>query len=439
MLKGGDVVGRTFAYGGIHPEYNKHLSRDKKIEVFDLVDEYYVPMQQHIGKPARCLVKKGDKVEVGQKIGEADGFISANIHAPVTGTVVDVVRWPTPVGFEVETVVIERDKAYKGEMQLRDRNWRTLAVKELLEIVKEAGIVGLGGATFPTHVKLAPQDHVDVLLLNGAECEPYLTCDHRIMVERAEDIVTGAQIMAKILGVERIIIGVEDNKPDAIDALRHASLKIPSIKVVELETAYPQGAEKQLIYACTGRVVPKGALPSKAGVVVNNVGTALAVFEAVVFGKPLIERVVTVTGKVGMPANLLIRIGTPFEKVLKVAEIATETPKIISGGPMMGIAQSTLSVPVVKGTSGILVLDEGEAANWEEWNDCLNCAACIDACPMNLLPSVFSRGVELGKIEDLRKLDVMSCIECGCCSYVCPAGRPIVQFIRVAKAILRRG
>ncbi len=427
--------------GGIHPYYGKELSNKGDLKTAPLVSTYYIPLAQHIGKPAKPLVKRGDEVKVGQLIAQADGFVSANIHSPVDGKVTQITKHYHPVLGKVDTIVIQRDPNYDGKIRTRNRNWRTLNRKEILASITDAGIVGMGGATFPTHVKLSPppDKKIDTVILNGAECEPYLTADDILMKTKAEEIVEGAKIIAYLLEAERIFIGVEDNKPAAIEALREASAGNPKIQVAVLETKYPQGGEKQLIYAITGRVVPEGGLPADVGVVVQNVGTAYAIYEAVVKVKPLIERVVTVTGDVKEPQNFLVRIGTPFEDMIEFAGgFVGEPVKVISGGPMMGFAQRSLQVPVLKGTSGILVMNK-ERAIMNEIEPCIWCGRCVDVCPMNLVPCKMTKMVEYERFSEAQSdFHIMNCIECGSCSYVCPASRPLVQLIRIGKMALRK-
>lgn len=396
-----------------------------------------IPMQQHIGAPCEPTVKAGDEVKVGQKIGEAKGFVSVPVHASVSGKVVAVEPRLYTGGTVVTCVVIESDMqntlcpdiAPKGTVE-------ALTADEIKNVIKEAGIVGMGGAAFPTHVKLAPppDKKVDTVILNGAECEPYLTADHRLMLESPEDVVDGLKALMKALSVKKGFIGIESNKPDAIEAIYNAAKGIEGIEVVALKTKYPQGAEKQLIYACTGREVPSGGLPADAGVVVNNVGTAAAVAKAIKTGMPLVERIVTITGAgVKTPKNLMVKIGTSFKEVVEqCGGLNGQAGKIVAGGPMMGITQFSLDVPVIKGTSGILILSENEA-RLPKPSNCIRCGKCVDVCPINLMPINISANALLDRFEQAEALHAMDCIECGSCSFVCPAKRPLVDSIRVAK------
>jgi electron transport complex protein RnfC len=394
-----------------------------------------VPLSQHLGRPARALVKKKDKVLRGQRIGEAEGFISAHVHSPVSGKVKDVALMRGGLGTHVACVVITSDGKDEAA-EAAGADWEALSAGEIRDRVKEAGVVGMGGATFPTHVKLSPPEGKTIteLVLNGCECEPYLTADHRVMLERTADVVLGTRILQKALGVTRAFIALEDNKSDAGKALREAAAGT-GVEVAELHVKYPQGAEKQLIRALFDREVPSGGLPMDVGVVVQNVGTAVAVKEAVVDGRPLTERILTVSGAAAAgPKNLLVRVGTSFREVVAFAGgTKTTVHKIISGGPMMGFAQPTLDVPVTKGTSGILLFTEAEARIFRTY-PCLRCGRCFDVCPMKLRPALLSQTAEAGRWEDLESLDVFDCIECGCCAWECPAHRRIVQNVRRGKA-----
>ena len=434
---------------GVHPSYNKEYTNSKSIETGPIPKDVVIPLQQHIGQPCKPLVAKKDIVEEGQVIGEADAFISAPVHATVSGKVKDVDIYPHPSGGNALSVVItcdgERRDWEEGVTDL-SLDLDALSVEDIRDKVRAAGIVGLGGAAFPTSVKLSPPKEgvVDTVLLNGCECEPYLSADHRLMVEFPERVLYGMKAIMKSLGASRAIIGVEDNKQDAIDALLEAAPGIiDDLEVVPLETKYPQGAEKMLIHAVLGRVVPVGKLPFDVGVVVNNTHTAFSIYEALKFGKPLMERIVTISGNgVKEPKNMLLKIGTKFEDALNlcggiVAEEGEEV-EVINGGPMMGIAQTSIDVPVVKGLSGITILT-GKEIKPADFGPCIRCASCVDVCPMALMPY---------KIADMGRLNMelplfdkwggMACIECGCCSFVCPSKRPLLQWIRVGKFELRR-
>ncbi len=423
--------------GGTHPAHNKAFTEKLDIVVSKQPDTVTIPMVQHIGAPCEPTVKVADKVKVGQKIGEAKGFVSVPVHSSVSGEVIAVEARLTSGGSQVPCIIIKNDKQdtlFEGIAPKADIE--ELSSEEVINIIKEAGIVGMGGAAFPTHVKLSPPPGklVDTIILNGAECEPYLTADHRLMLEKPGEVVYGLKVLMKALNVKKGFIAIENNKPDALKAIYDISKGTEGIEVVGLKTKYPQGAEKQLIDACTGREVPSGGLPADAGVVVNNVGTAAAVSEAVRKGMPLISRVVTITGKgVKNPQNLLVRIGTSFKDVIEECGGFSGIPgKIIAGGPMMGIAQYSIDIPVIKGTSGILVLTEEEAKLPEPTN-CIRCGKCIDVCPINLMPVNISNYSLDNRFEQAESASALDCIECGACSFICPAKRPLVDSIRVAK------
>ncbi len=420
---------------GIHPEYNKELTKDKSLVQAPVPEEVKIPLQQHIGGPAKPVVEPGDEVDVGEKIGEATGFVSANIHASVSGTV---------IGIDEEA----GDTVVKIKNDGEDR-WADSAVsqgtvaeldgEELRDIIQEAGIVGLGGATFPSHVKVSiPDDtNIDTVMLNGAECEPYLTIDHRLMAETetAKKVLTGLQVLMKITEAEQGYIGIEDNKPDAIAKMKELAADFAAVEIVPLETKYPQGGEKQLIDAVLGREVPSGGLPLDVGVVVNNTGTSLAIAEAIEEGKPLIERAVTVTGAVKEPKNFIVRVGTPVEELITACGGFTDTPgKVVLGGPMTGKAQSRLDVPVTKGTSGVLVLTKADVEQYPEASSCIRCARCVDACPIKLMPTKLVKLAKNDAVEALDDYNALDCIECGSCSYVCPANIEMVQWIKLGKA-----
>jgi electron transport complex protein RnfC len=429
---------RTLTFkGGTHPPHSKKATESLSIERANEPKVVVIPMQQHIGAPCDPIVQVGDEVKVGQKIGEAKGFVSVPVHSSVSGKVVAVEPRLYSGGMAVQCVVIESDmqntvsadNAPKGDIS-------NFSAEEIKNIIKEAGIVGMGGATFPTHVKLAPppDKKVDTVILNGAECEPYLTSDHRLMLEYPEDVVLGLEVLMKALGVKKGYIGIETNKPDAIEKLYEAAKGKEGIEIVALKTKYPQGAEKQLIFACTKREVPSGGLPADAGVVVNNVGTAAAVAQAMRTGMPLIERIVTITGAgVNTPKNLIVKIGTSFREIIEqCGGLKGEIGKIIAGGPMMGITQFSLDIPAIKGTSGILVLSQ-EEARLPEPSNCIRCGKCVETCPISLMPASLSACSLANKHEQAEALNAMDCIECGSCSFVCPAKRPLVDSIRVSK------
>lgn len=429
---------KTFSQG-IHPKYNKELTKNKAIEELAAPKTVIIPLHQHTGATCEPLVKVGDQVYEGQKIADTTKFISAPIHASISGLVKKIEKQLHPCGTEVNSVMIEAQPVERTEMPpLGHESLADLTPDKIRSIVREAGIVGLGGAAFPTHVKLSPFEDkkIDTILINGCECEPYITADHRIMLEQAKEIIAGAQAIAKATGAQKIIIGVEDNKPDAIEALRTVA---GSVQVVELETKYPQGGEKMLVKAILDREVPTKGLPLDVGVVVCNVGTAVAVHEAITTSTPLIKRVVTVTGSgIKEPKNLLVRIGTPFKDLIEYCGGLTEdAAKLIAGGPMMGVAQVSLDVPVVKATSCLLVMNKKEAADGKIY-PCVKCAGCVEYCPVSLVPSRLAAFAEHGRYSEFEEWGGQDCIECGCCTYVCPARIPIVHWIKLAKLKLRQ-
>lgn len=429
---------RTFSIGGVHPDDHK-IARDCAIEDLPLAPLFSVSMAQHLGAPATPAVAVGDKVKVGQVIGEPSGFISAYVHSPVSGTVKAVAPKANLLG----NMVVHVDIEVEGDEWMEDIDRTgdivreiTLDREQILERIRKCGVVGLGGATFPTHVKLSPPPgkKADILILNGAECEPYLTSDYRIMLERGEEIVIGAEIMKLVLGVPRVVIGIEENKPEAIENLGKIVRSHEGIEVMALKKRYPQGGEKQLINAVTGRQVPSMALPIDAGAVVQNVGTSLAVYEAVQKNKPLIDNVLTVTGECcPRQRNLRVRVGTPLSFILEQSGgIPENAVKIISGGPMMGWAVSNIEATTVKSTSSLLCLTAEQTMRKEEGN-CIRCGKCVDACPMGLEPYLLNRLARARKLDELEQNAVYDCIECGCCLYSCPANIPLLDVIRVAK------
>lgn len=429
---------RTFSIGGVHPDDHK-IARDCAIEDLPLAPLFSVSMAQHLGAPATPAVAVGDKVKVGQVIGEPSGFISAYVHSPVSGTVKAVAPKANLLG----NMVVHVDIEVEGDEWMEDIDRSgdivreiTLDREQILERIRKCGIVGLGGATFPTHVKLSPPPgkKADILILNGAECEPYLTSDYRIMLERGEEIVIGAEIMKLVLGVPRVVIGIEENKPEAIENLGKIVRTHEGIEVMALKKRYPQGGEKQLINAVTGRQVPSMALPIDAGAVVQNVGTSLAVYEAVQKNKPLIDNVLTITGECcPRQRNLRVRVGTPLSFILEQSGgIPENAVKIISGGPMMGWAVSNIEATTVKSTSSLLCLTAEQTMRKEEGN-CIRCGKCVDACPMGLEPYLLNRLARARKLDELEQNAVYDCIECGCCLYSCPAHIPLLDTIRVYK------
>lgn len=427
---------------GIHPNYHKDATASLPIEVMLPEKELVFPMSQHIGAPCTPSVKKGDYVYVGQEIGTPNGFVSAAIHSSVSGTVKAVEPRMTLKGVKDTCVVVENDELYALQEEksiVPKKMGEPLTKAELIEYVKAAGLVGLGGATFPTHVKLStPEDKkVEFILVNGAECEPYLTSDHRVMLERGEQVINGLKILLQVFKDAKAIIGIEDNKMDAYQHMTKLAENTP-IEVKLLHTKYPQGSEKHLIYALTSREVPSGKLPIEVGCIVHNIDSAGAIYRAVVKGEPVISRIVTVSGKgVKKPCNLEVKTGTSFRQVLEYAGIDLDkTVKIIAGGPMMGVAISDIDVPVVKGTSAILCFTEEEAKS-EAPSNCIRCGKCVSVCPMGLVPSALQKSAIHGHYDDFLKQNGMDCIECGCCAYTCPAKRELVQAIRTAKAAIR--
>ncbi|MBN2431910.1 MAG: electron transport complex subunit RsxC [Acidobacteria bacterium] len=429
--------------GGVHPDYHKELTAGLALEVPPLFERYVVPVAQHIGSPAKVIVDKGAQVFKGTVLAEPSGFVSVPMHSPTSGTVKSVKNLPHPWGPSMLAVEITADGEDTPDPELPRLNHETASIDELRDFIRQAGIVGMGGAAFPTHVKLSPpkEKPIDVLILNGAECEPYLTADHRLMVESPEKVIAGAGILAKILKVKRICIGVEDNKPDALSALEKAAAGQADMDVYSLHVTYPQGAEKQLIYAILGREVPAGGLPMDVGVVVQNVGTASAVWDAVANGIPLIERITTITGRgIGRPGNLVLRIGTLVEDVVRWrGGISDDTIKVVNGGPMMGMAMSGLDVPVLKGSSGLLFLERDEVEQYHHY-PCIRCGRCVDICPMKLMPCIISYYTENEMFDEVESLNVTDCIECGSCAYVCPSSRILVHHMKMGKAevIVRR-
>lgn len=420
--------------GGIHPDDGKALSKDKPIREVLPKGELVYPLSQHIGAPAKAIVAKGDHVLAGQKIAEAGGFVSANIFASVSGTVKAIEARLGVAGGMQESIVIENDGLYEEVEFSPERKLADISGKEIIEIIKEAGIVGMGGAGFPTHVKYMPKDPsaIDHIIVNCAECEPYLTSDYRRMMEEPEKIVGGLQAAMKIFdGRAKGVLAVEDNKKDAAAKLRGAAKGIPDIEVVELKTKYPQGAERQLIFAVTGRQINSSMLPADAGCVVNNCDTIHAIYEAVHFGRPVMKKVMTITGNaIKEPQNLRVRTGTNFRELIEEAGGFTSEPeKIIAGGPMMGIPLISLDVPVVKTSSAILCMTKDEVAACEE-TACINCGRCVSVCPGRIIPAKLADYAKRHDKESFEKANGMECCECGCCSYICPAKRPLTQYIK---------
>ncbi len=423
--------------GGIHPPHGKSFTAMKPIEKSNEPKIVTIPLQQHIGAPCQPLVQVGDKVKVGQKIGDTEAFVSAPVHSSVSGEVKEIAQKLTPTGQAV-CIVIESDGKNDVDESVQPKpDVEKLSKEEILKVIREAGITGMGGASFPTHVKLSPppDKEIDTVILNGAECEPYLTADHRLMLENPERVVYGLKVIMKALNVKAGYIGIEANKPDAIQVMEKAIKGEEGMSVIPLKVKYPQGAEKQLIYACTKREVPSGKLPMEVKVVVSNIGSAAAIGEAFKTGMPLIERIASITGSgIKEPKNLKIKVGTSFKDIVEqCGGYNGKIGKLIMGGPMMGLAQFTDEIPCIKGTSGILVLSE-EDARLPKPQNCMRCGKCVEICPIGLMPlyiSAYGSNNMLDKAEEVNALD---CIECGSCSFVCPSKRPLLETIRVAKS-----
>lgn len=423
---------KTFK-GGMHiPDY-KELTNTAPTKSIDGAEIHIFPLRQHIGALLDTKVKVGDSVKVGDVLADSDSYLSAPIHSSVSGTVIDIKPHPTASGAEVMSVFVKNDFEYT-EREYTPKNVNNMTAEEIVAVIRSAGIVGMGGAGFPTHVKLSPpkEKKIEYVIMNAAECEPYITADHRRLLENTAKVAAGLRICAKIFGLEKVYIGIESNKADAVQALRN--LKDNKLEIVELKTKYPQGAEKQLIKAITGRSVPKGGLPADVGAVVINVDTAYEIEEAFRTGMPVTSRIITVSGDcIKNPCNLKVRLGTPFDFVIEQAGgFSRDAKKVICGGPMMGTAQYTLSVPTVKTTSAILALSEN-ADVYDADTPCIRCGKCVNHCPMNLMPLNLAKYAAAGNLEMCEKYHIMDCIECGLCSYLCPGKQSPLQHIRAAK------
>lgn len=427
---------------GVHPPESKELTSRLPIRRMPYPDEVVLPLRQHAGAPAKAVVKKGDRVIRGDVVATAAGFVSAPVHASASGTVAEVGLWPHPDGSMSEAIRITVDR-YSPQVT-RPRmvpHWESLTPKEIVSAVQTGGVVGLGGAAFPTHVKLAPPADMKIgtIILNGAECEPYLTTDHRIMVEYPHRVQLGARVMMRALGAKCVVIGVERNKPDAIDALRATLPADIDVTVLPLTVKYPQGAEKMLIHAVTGKEVPSGKLPVSLGVVVQNVGSAASIGEIFETGMPLLERIVTVSGPgVVDPSNLIVPVGTKVKDLLAMCGGITEdAAEVVFGGPMMGAAQGNLDAPVIKGTTGVIVLTRAQVPEAGSW-PCIHCGRCLDACPMMLNPSLLGDLARASRYHEMETEHLGDCMLCGSCSYVCPSNIPLAQLFQASKLALRR-
>lgn len=431
----------TFSKGGVHPLDRKDATNKKEIVRLPIPENIIIPFSQHLGVPAKPLVKKGDEIRTGQKIGEAVGFISADIHSSVTGKVTEIKEIFLPNGMKTLAAFIavtENDQVFEENR----KDWESMTREELIARVKDLGIVGMGGATFPANVKFSiPKGKkAEFLVINGVECEPYLTSDHRIMLEKGEELLQGALIIAKMVDADNVIIGIEKNKPDAMEHLEKIIReKDYPIEIQPLRLKYPQGDEKQLLKATIGREVPSGALPIDIGAVVSNVGTTFAVYEGIVFDKPLMERVVTVSGDaIKQPGNFLVTIGTPLKNLIEACGGFSETPaKMVAGGPMMGFAFYDLETPVIKGTSGVLALTQRES-RIDTTTSCISCGRCVQACPMGLQPTKIFKYINKADYTAAVELGLNDCKECGCCAYICPAKIPLVQGMRLGKRMARK-
>lgn len=424
---------KTFKYG-IHPKDKKELSKDCLFEDMPTGEKVYIPLAQHLGTPASACVEVGDYVKVGTKIGEASGYVSCNVHSSVSGTVESFVLRENAMGKRIRHVCIANDGKYEEDFMPPLVNPTR---EDLIARCKDAGLAGMGGATFPTHVKLETKGEIKALIINGSECEPYITTDYRLMLDKPNEVMEGIRYIAKALDAQEIWIGIEANKEDAIRRMEEASKDDKNVKVFELQTKYPQGGEKQLIYAITKRKVPMGGLPSDLGYIVLNISTSLAMYEACALGKPSFSRYMTVSGEgVVRPANIYVRFGVPFSEIVEYLGHKEDIAKVISGGPMMGISLHSFIPVVTKGSSALLLLSEDEIRDVDP-TPCINCARCANVCPMGLMPMMTDALILANKVKETKDYHPLSCIECGCCAYVCPAKRPLVQSQRLAKKLIR--
>ncbi len=425
--------------GGINIPHYKSFSEQKAIKETSLPEEIVIPLSQHTGAPNEPLVKVGDKVKAGQKIGATDKFVSAPVHASLSGTVTAIEPRPFMLGDMVNSIVIAVDKDQES-VEYTENDLEKMSSDDIRAAVKEAGVVGMGGAAFPTSVKLSPppDKKVDILIINGCECEPYLTCDHRIMLEKPKELLEGTKLLMRVLEIEQAYVCIEDNKEDAIEAVRQEN-DDPRIVLLKMPTKYPQGSEKHLVKAAVDREIPSGGLPFDVGTLIQNVGTCVAVYEAAKFNKPLIERVVAVTGQnIQEPQNLMVKIGTKLSHVIdECGGIVEEPAKVVVGGPMTGRAQETLEAPIVKGTTGVVVLPPDMAIEDMDYSDCVRCCKCVEHCPMLLYPNQISIYCEASMVEEADQWNTMDCIECGICAYVCPSKRPITQLVQSMKPLIR--
>ncbi|MCB9359130.1 electron transport complex subunit RsxC [Candidatus Woesearchaeota archaeon] len=427
--------------GGIHPHYSKITSRFK-IEKAKIPSKVILPLSQHIGVPCSPIVKVGDIVKAGQEIANSDAFVSAPIHASISGTIKAIEDFPHPVSGEMTRSIIIESDGKDEKIETKSRDWKSMSPEDIKRYIRDAGVVGLGGAAFPTHVKLSPPEdkHIDTIMINGAECEPYITADHRLMLEKPDQLIEGVRILQKVLNVKTAYIGIEDNKMDAIRLLKK-KLKDQnehSIHVKTVPAKYPQGAEKTLIYAILKKKVPAGGLPMDIGVEVQNVGTTIAIYEAVAHSKPLYEKVMTITGKVNTPKNLMVRMGTMITDLIEQVDGYNGTPKkLINGGPMMGFALPTDELPVVKGTSSLVIFNQNDIHERVPI-ECIRCGKCLEVCPMHLNPALIAKYAEKDRIEQSKEMCAMDCFECGACSFICPSQIPLVHWIRYAKAQIKK-